>query len=98
MCSSDLKVAEEFEELREACTKSDEKKIEEEFGDLLFSLVNLSRFLKVNPEDALRMTIEKFYSRFRQVEQEFGKQGKAMRGATLEEMDEVWDRIKKEET
>ena len=92
------KVAEEFEELREACTKSDEKKIEEEFGDLLFSLVNLSRFLKVNPEDALRMTIEKFYSRFRQVEQEFGKQGKAMRGATLEEMDEVWDRIKKEET
>ncbi len=88
------KVEEEMKELRQAAESGNKEDIEEELGDLLFSIVNLSRFLKVNPEDALRRTIEKFYRRFQQVEKEFEKREKPMTEATLDEMDKVWDHIK----
>jgi tetrapyrrole methylase family protein/MazG family protein len=90
------KVHEEIEELKEVIGSSDIKKIAEEFGDLLFSLVNLSRFIKVNPEDALRQAVEKFIRRFRKVEKVIAEEGMDLRDATLEEMDAVWNRIKKE--
>lgn len=91
------KVHEELDELKEAAALKDKKKIEEEFGDLLFSLVNLSRFLKVNPEDSLRQTIAKFSRRFKRVESELKKQGTSPHDSTLAEMDEIWDRIKRED-
>lgn len=92
------KVDEEMEELREATRLKDQQKIDEEMGDLLFSLVNLSRFLHTNPEDALRQTIEKFNDRFQKVEAELKKRGKTPDEATLREMDEIWEEIKKERT
>ena len=88
------KVHEEFKELEEAVHQNDKPAIHEEFGDLLFALVNLSRFLYVNPEESLRQATEKFSSRFRKVEQTMKKQGMSLKDATLEEMDEVWNRIK----
>jgi tetrapyrrole methylase family protein / MazG family protein len=91
------KVHEELNELKEATSQKNQKHIEEEFGDLLFSLVNLSRFLKVNPEDSLRLTINKFSNRFKKVEKELKKRGKTPHDSTLEEMDAIWDQVKKEE-
>jgi MazG family protein len=91
------KVEEELLELRRACQLGDQKKVEEELGDVLFSLVNLSRFIRVNPEDALRGTVDKFVRRFKQVERELKARGTPLHEATLKEMDELWDRIKREE-
>lgn len=91
------KVAEELAELKEVCQEQNQDRIEEEFGDLLFALVNLSRFLRVNAEDALRRTTEKFISRFRNVEDEFKKQNKSMHEATLAELDAVWEAVKARE-
>ncbi len=90
------KVDEEMAELKEATQLKDQQKIDEEMGDLLFSLVNLSRFLHTNPEDALRQTIEKFNDRFQKVETELKKRGKNPDESTLKEMDEIWEDIKKE--
>lgn len=70
------------------------RRLEEEFGDLLFSLVNAARFLKVPPEDALRRAVGKFEARFRQVERTFRARGRQLGDATLEEMDAVWDEVK----
>ncbi|MFA6234701.1 MAG: MazG nucleotide pyrophosphohydrolase domain-containing protein, partial [Bacteroidota bacterium] len=67
----------------------------EEVGDLLFSLVNFSRFIKVNPEDALRRTIDKFDRRFRHVERRVRESGREPQDATLAEMDQYWDEAKK---
>ena len=89
------KVDEEFAELKEAVTLKDPANIKDEMGDVLFSLVNLSRFLEINPEDALRMTISKFETRFAQVEKELKKRGKSITDSTLEEMNEIWDFVKK---
>ena len=89
------KVREEVDEFLEAWRGADRQGVEEEIGDLLFSLVNLARFLKVCPEDALRKTIGKFESRFRYIERELGKQGKDPQGASLEEMDRLWEASKK---
>lgn len=88
------KVQEEFAELRTDWERGDHAKVEEELGDLLFSLVNVSRFLKANPEDALRQAAAKFERRFRAVEQAFREQGRELSSATLVEMDEVWERVK----
>jgi tetrapyrrole methylase family protein/MazG family protein len=88
------KVKEEVFEFGEAMQQEDRIKIEEEFGDLLFSLVNLSRFIKINPEDAARRSVDKFMRRFRRLERIFNDQGKNMRESTLEEMDKVWNKIK----
>lgn len=91
------KVYEELKELEEALQKKDLKKTEDELGDVLFSIVNISRFLEVNPEDALRGTIEKFMRRFRFVEQKFTELNRPMKEASLEEMDVFWDEAKKME-
>ena len=69
--------------------------IKDELGDTLFSIVNLSRFLKINPEDALRMSISKFEERFTQVENELKNRGKSFTDSNLKEMDEIWNFIKK---
>ena len=91
------KVHEELHELKQACQKNDPHKIEDEFGDLLFALVNLSRFIGVNPEDSLRGTIGKFIRRFQAVEAKIHASGRQLQDCTLEEMDAVWDEIKDEE-
>jgi len=88
------KVNEERAELEEAIESQNQASIEEELGDFLFALVNLSRFIKVNPEDALRSATEKFISRFKKVESTMEALGLDLKDATLEEMDAVWERIK----
>jgi tetrapyrrole methylase family protein/MazG family protein len=85
------KLKEEVDELKSAKTQSD---IEEEFGDLLFSCVNIARFLKVNPEEALKKATDKFINRFEKLENKVVKAGKNLEEMTLSEMDEIWDRIK----
>lgn len=88
------KVKEELDELKvEVDAKSD--KMEDEFGDLLFALINYSRFIGVNPEDALEKTNKKFIKRFQYLEEESKKDGKVMGEMTLEEMDVYWNRAKK---
>jgi XTP/dITP diphosphohydrolase len=72
-------------------------KIEAEFGDLLFSLVNYSRFLQIDAEHALERTNKKFISRFRQMEEKALSGGKALTDMTLDEMDQIWNQIKKED-
>jgi len=89
------KIYEETDELHKAIEKSDKEAVFEEFGDLLFAMVNLSRFLKINPEDALRLAVEKFIARFHKVEKRFKDENKSLNDATLEEMDQVWNEIKK---
>jgi MazG family protein len=89
------KVEEEWQELREALSRDANSAWEEELGDLLFSLVNVARFLKVDPEGALRRTIYKFIKRFNIVERTLAKAGKTPETATLEEMDAIWEACKK---
>lgn len=91
------KVQEEIAELREAVEGGLPDQVEEELGDLLFSIVNLSRFLRTNPEDALRRTIEKFTRRFTQVEDEFRRRGQSMTQVGLDELDAAWDAVKQQE-
>ena len=91
------KVHEEIQELKEAQTKNTGEHIEEEIGDVLFAIVNLARFLKFPAEDALRKTNQKFTSRFFQVEEELERRGKTVENSTLEEMDKIWDAVKKHE-
>ena len=90
------KVAEEIDELREACAARDGAAMQEEFGDVLFSLVNLGRFLRLSGEDALRQAIGKFEQRFRGIEQELARRGRRIEDATLEEMDGIWNRLRQE--
>ena len=85
------KVLEELNEFKEAKTKVDQ---EEEFGDLLFSLINYARFKGIHPEDALEKTNKKFIYRFQYLETESAKDGKKMGEMTLSEMDEYWNRAK----
>jgi tetrapyrrole methylase family protein / MazG family protein len=88
------KVNEEIAELQDALEQPEHEKVEEEFGDLLFALVNYARFVDVNPEDALRKTINKFSSRFRHIERRFREEGKDIAASSLEEMDRYWDEAK----
>ncbi|MFQ5544056.1 MAG: nucleoside triphosphate pyrophosphohydrolase [Nitrospiria bacterium] len=92
------KIHEEIDELKHALEGKSEPEIEEEFGDVLFSLVNISRFIKVNPEDALRKTIEKFIRRFKHLEQEFADKEAQMSEASLEELDSIWEKMKAKES
>ncbi len=85
------KVLEELNEFKEAKTKEDQ---EEEFGDLLFSLINYARFKGIHPEDALEKTNKKFIYRFQYLETESANDGKKMGEMTLNEMDEYWNRAK----
>jgi len=86
---------EELKELRQAIHRQQPEEIEMEFGDLLFTLVNLSRFINANPEDALRKSIQKFSTRFRQMEREVVNSNKSLYSMELEEMDQIWENIKK---
>ena len=88
------KVHEEIGELKEAEEKGVAQQIEEEIGDTLFSIVNLSRFLGISAETALRKTNRKFTARFSLVEEELKKRGKTVEDSSLEEMDEIWNVIK----
>jgi len=92
------KVKEEFDELSEAIKFGKKEKISEEFGDLLFSLVNVSRFLDIDAEDSLRQTIEKFMKRFKSVEKIIkSKGGKDLKNYTINELDEIWEDVKRRE-
>lgn len=75
---------------------ADQQRLEEEFGDLLFSLVNLARFLKIRPELALLRSTDKFVRRFRRLEERVTEQGRTLSALTLEEMDAIWEEEKKE--
>jgi MazG family protein len=89
------KVEEELKELHHEATTGNHEGAEEEFGDLLFAVVNYARFLHINPEYALRRTIDKFIERFQYIETELKKQGKDITKTTLEEMDKLWEEAKK---
>jgi MazG family protein len=88
------KIEEEIGELKEAIERDDKLNIEEEIGDLLFGLVNLARRLDIEPETALKKTNRKFRKRFRFIEDELKKLGKAPEEAGLTEMDELWNSAK----
>ena len=88
------KVEEEFAELRAAMESEQPERVEAELGDLLFSLVNLSRFAAVNPEEALRKTIARFIARFQYIEEALAHRGTSPGQATLQEMDALWAEAK----
>lgn len=89
------KVEEEKNELLDAIQSDDADAIEDEYGDLMFSLVNYARFLKVDPEGALERTNRKFIRRFQKMEQMALTAGKSLNDMTLSEMDELWNQSKK---
>jgi tetrapyrrole methylase family protein / MazG family protein len=88
------KVREEMEELRRELGPGKARRRQEEFGDFLFALVNYARFVGVNPEEALRGTIEKFTRRFERIERELERRGRSPHESSLEEMDEIWNAVK----
>lgn len=88
------KVEEELQEMKEAIQQNEPVKIEEEFGDVVFSLVNFARFLNVDAENALEITNKKFIARFTQMEQLALGKGKDLKEMSLEEMDAIWNEIK----
>jgi len=89
------KINEEIQELKEAQTDGIKKHIEEEIGDVIFSIVNLARFLNISAEFALRKTNKKFTTRFKAVEDELKNRGKTVEDSNLEEMDTIWNEVKK---
>lgn len=89
------KVEEEINELKkEVDENAGQQKIEAEFGDVLFSLINYARFININPEDALEKTNKKFIKRFQYIESEAGKAGRKLEEMTLAEMDNYWNKAK----
>lgn len=88
------KIEEEMNELKEVVQAGDMDKMEEEMGDVFFSLVNYARFLQIDADHALERTNRKFMQRFLQMEKEANSEGKELAKMTLEEMDEIWNRIK----
>ena len=99
------KLEEELQEFREVAEKKKDKsgkidpenldELETELGDILFSIVNYSRFLNINPENALRKTIKKYIKRFKYIEETLEKRGKKITESNLEEMDGIWNESKK---
>lgn len=89
------KIGEELAELNEAVKDGDQKKVEDEMGDVLFSIVNLCRFLNVDAETSLRNSVDKFSRRFRKVEKMTQEAGVDMRNCSLEELDRYWNEAKK---
>lgn len=98
------KIDEEIRELRVALrlppsdgtTQARQQEIAAEFGDVLFSLVNLARFVKVNPEDALRLSINRFVERFKFIEQQAGSSGRTVNDLSIDEMNRLWEEAKKQ--
>jgi len=91
------KLREEILELEEATGIGDQAQINAEYGDLLFIALNLGRYLKANPDDALRDAVQRFEHRFKHIEASLSKEGKTPADATLEVMDSLWDESKAEE-
>jgi len=90
------KVQEELEEFKlEASKENNHEKLEGEFGDLIFSLINYARFIGVNPEDALEKTNRKFRKRFQHIESRAAEKGRLLQDMSLEEMDVYWEEAKK---
>ena len=88
------KLDEEVAEFKQAVRSRKETAIEDELGDILFMIVNISRFIGVNPEEALRKTISKFISRFRYIEMAAAERGEKLADMSLAEMDALWDKAK----
>ena len=88
------KVQEELGELQHEKLNGTHDKIEDEFGDLLFALINYARFIDINPEDALERTNKKFIRRFNFIEQRVNETGKSMHDMTLAELDVFWNEAK----
>lgn len=91
------KVYEELEELKAELAKGDKENSTRELGDFLFSVINAARLYKLNPDNALEMTNQKFIRRFNYVEDHSVKHGKSLKDMTLEEMDKLWDEAKRQE-
>ena len=91
------KVHEELEELKAELAKGDKENSTQELGDFLFSVINAARLYKLNPDNALEKTNQKFIRRFNYVEDHSLKQGKNLKDMSLEEMDKLWDEAKKQE-
>lgn len=91
------KLSEEIDELKEAISEKDLDKIEDEMGDVLFSMVNLSRFLSTNPEEALKRTNRKFINRFQKIEVHLEARSLTFNDMSLDELDKIWDAAKKDD-
>lgn len=91
------KVYEELEELKAELAKGDKENSTRELGDFLFSVINAARLYKLNPDNALEMTNQKFIRRFNYVEDHSMKQGKSLKDMSLEEMDKLWNEAKRQE-
>ena len=89
------KVEEEMAELKQTLSKKDKIEMEHELGDVLFSLVNVARFIKLNPEEAMRKAINRFFERFKYIETETRKRGLNLKDLSLQEMDKYWNEAKK---
>ncbi|WP_432671342.1 nucleoside triphosphate pyrophosphohydrolase [Flavobacterium sp. SM2513] len=89
------KVQEELQEFRDEIEAGDQEKMEAEFGDVLFSMINYARFLKINPEDALERTNKKFIKRFQYLESKAEELGKSLSDMSLAEMDVFWNEAKR---
>ena len=90
------KVKEEIEEYQAEIDKMDQEKATDEFGDLMFSLINAARLYHINPDNALERTNQKFIRRFNYVEQQTLKQERSLKDMTLEDMDSLWNEAKKQ--
>lgn len=89
------KVKEELNEFKEEIDACNQENMEQEFGDLMFSLVNYARFVGINPEDALEKTNKKFINRFTIMEESINREGKDLRNMNLQEMDVYWEKAKR---
>ena len=89
------KVKEEIAEFQEEVANMDKVKAEAEFGDVMFSLINAARLYKINPDNALELTNQKFIRRFNYLEDHTIKEGKSLKDMSLEEMDRIWNEAKK---
>lgn len=90
------KVHEEFDELKTEINRMDADKMEAEFGDLFFSLINAARLYKINPDNALERTNQKFIRRFNYLEAHTIQEGRSLKDMSLEEMDQIWNKAKAE--
>jgi len=88
------KVLEEFSEFEEAVAEGNREHIEHELGDIMFALVNVSRFLDVNPDEALRKCNKRFISRFEYIGKKLAEKGLTYEDVSLEEMDRLWNEAK----
>ena len=89
------KISEEMEELKNAQKKNNQDEILEELGDIIFSLINLARFLGISADDALRKSNNKFINRFKMIEDEINKRGKNIEESSFNELEDIWNNIKK---